>query len=487
MKIPYIQHIGIGIHITDSSIRWVELSRINQRIQVVNNLTEDISDCDLSEGLKNLVSIAKPKFPFVTVNLDSAVLSQDVIDVPFFEDSEELDEWINETYLQLIEMVGNSSEVVVSHQLLGTSEEMRKCLFVTAEKKVVQERIGLIKSAGLQPVAITTGDIETGYTLLFNEEYAEGNTWLLRAYEDHSTLMSFSDGMPSQYHRLADGLIRHEDLSSEAETIILSQEQSKFRNNIEICVLANDKIMKQLRSNEENYSIKFSKAAPLSGLNLKNEALKADYAVAAGMALSQLYPASLEINLLTEEAVWTTRDSYEKKEAINTVICAGIFLGVLLMLLGLFQFILNSKSEQVDTEVLMLEDKITAVTDARGNIEDLRKSVNQARKQFSSRTNTALVLEKMGHMLPSGLWLTGLQAELLSDEGGDMNLRLIGLARNEAAIANLLDRAEQTAGFENVKLVLSEQVKSSDYYNMVNLQPQHLVLFQVVIDVKPQK
>lgn len=478
MRIPFFQHIGIGVHISEKVIRWVELSRIGDNIKLRKSGFEQVENGNIRESLQRLAIKTDPDFNFVVTNLDASQIRQAVVDVPFLDDEEYLEQWINDQVSGLVPTSLPQNEFIVRHHFFG-EEEQQKCLFVVARKKAVQERTELLNSIGLYPAACTSGSLEPGYALLFNNHFIQDESHLLSYFDDIPSLSDYHEGVLHSFRIFNVSGTSIVELIEEAETHIAT-EAHPGRPDVpqKKLFVATDKaedLYKELAEIKKGRSFALFPVQPLSGIGSENNSPDPGYALAAGMAVKQLYPDMDTINLMEVQAQAEAKEHIQKRDAIQTgAVLGGVIVG-LYLILSVIQLIIGYQLDATSERVALLEDKITAVNTAREEAETWKERVKDARQLVAQRTQVASLLEDIGRMLPDNVWYNEID---IMQSGQSFDVGLYGFSQNEAFIAGLMERLEKKDNITNVRLILSEHVSSSDVYESV-ISGRAIVRFQI--------
>lgn len=124
MKLPFIQHIGIGLTIVKNTVRWVELSRIRHRVRIRRVAVELIRDGEEgpSEAIGRLVERFRPRDPRVATHLPTGHLRETVIEVPGFWDPAARDAWILRRAAELLPAGMNTHPFAIRFVPFATSE-----------------------------------------------------------------------------------------------------------------------------------------------------------------------------------------------------------------------------------------------------------------------------------------------------------------------------------------------------------------------------
>lgn len=479
MKLPFIEHIGIGLHITDEAIRWVELSRIRDQVKIRSMHTEKIEEGDVKSGLLNLIERVNPSWKYVTVNLDPGYVRQKLIEAPDAEDHEYLEIWLREQKEAMVPAGLNREDFVIGHHFTGHPEEEQQCLLLITRKEVVEERIKLLGSVGLKPSIITTGDLETGYAFIFDQEFTEGESCLIKIFEDYSSLHFYQEGVLNNIIELSNREISVSEIFEEAEALLateglVSDRQSKRK--LYTIISETYGTAGSIGKFSGNAEKKIPTGKPLAHLKPGNNQPGSDLSVAAGMAVKQLYPALDTINFLDDQHRANIREDIQKKDALNTGLVSGGCVVLLFTVLMIAQFVLGPKLNKSQQQLALLDDHLTAVTEAGEKVTDLEQRVNQARELVGERTAMAGLLELIGRSVPQRVWLNEVTINE-TERAGEAALH--GLAYNDALVASLMERLEKEKRVSSVRLIFSEMVASEDVYDSSDIDQSSFVQFEV--------
>lgn len=481
MKIPFIEHTAIGLHMTEVAIRWVELRRIGDRIRVKNAICREVQGGDIGQTLRELVDQAAPSFRQVAVNLDSKNLKQQVIEVPYLNDEEDLWQWVEEASGQLLKKDGTGADYQIRWHMLGDPEAGQRCLFVMAPAEDIENRIELLSKSGLKPAIITSGILETGYAVMYDEKFASGPSCLLHFFEDQSAFHFYRNGLLEQIYLMPDVDKNLNTLLDESETLLAFAPDLQQETDLPVYLFDSCHLDTGI-TDSEDHNLKIHPATPLESLARKDEVLKADFAVAAGMAVKQLYPDLDGINFVDTVKVQQNKEAVEKKDAFRVAaICAAalLFFIVLVSLLRAYQ---SREIAELEARKLLLEDKITLVSEARSKLGRLKTHIDGVKQLLADRYPTAPTLERVGRLSPSDLWLLEWQMTAVEAGLGSINLNLIGLARSDRSVAGLLGRLETSEGITNVGLLNLEYVEADEMYPRSRTAGRQLVKFDIRMD-----
>ena len=137
---------------------------------------------------------------------------------------------------------------------------------------------------------------------------------------------------------------------------------------------------------------------------------------------------------------------------------------------------MKSKLYAAQQQVALLEDNITAVSEARERVAELRQRVSQASQLVGERTNRAGILEVAGRSVHQRTWLN--EVDVYKTDWGK-EVVLYGFAYNDALVASLMQRLENEKAVGSVRLIFSETVESGDVYSQADAEERSLVQFEI--------
>jgi len=160
----------------------------------------------------------------------------------------------------------------------------------------------------------------------------------------------------------------------------------------------------------------------------------------------------IKINLLPVRAA-------KKKESARQQlsILALSVIAVAVIALGIYSVTLAKISTAKD-EILKSEQEIKNLKEKIGEINNIKKFQEEVRKKLGildqlrqNKTGPATRLAKLSDAVPDKVWLTK-----YSEDG--VNISLAGVAFNEELIAEFMRNLQGSNEFQNVELLVSEQL-----------------------------
>lgn len=487
MKLPFIQHKGIGLHITDCVLRWVELSRIGDRIRMIASDTQKILKGDIEKALAELMQRQDPSYPFVTVNIGSQHVRQRTVDLPGFEDEEYLQHWLQEQIEQIIPEGLTKEHFVSRFHLMGAEEGKRKCVFFLVNKEAVEERKRLLETAGLYPQIITTGHLQAGYGFLFNENFVSNEVQMINIFEDGTSLHCYEQGINKNYFELSDANLTVAQILNESLTHFVSEGSDGNNHSPSVFyITGSEHFRDEIRAEISDLHIgQFNFGELLKGVKKSDKELPVNMTIAAGMAIKQLYPGLDDVNFLSEEETSSISNEISQKDTSFFGLTLGAGLLTLYLALMLAQYVLNSQLSKVQKQVNLLQQHITAISEAKNEISLLKARATQAQQQVKEgKTSIAQSMELLGRTAPGGVWLKNIQ---LTESKKFQEINIDGYAKSEVLIASYMEKLEQLEFSGDVRLIVSEQVTADQIYDKTEYDRIPLITFKLNVSMLPGK
>ncbi len=163
----------------------------------------------------------------------------------------------------------------------------------------------------------------------------------------------------------------------------------------------------------------------------------------------------IKINLLL------VREARHKETARQQVIHALLFLSVTVAIMGGIQWYLLQKIHTTQHAITLAEGELNQLKTKIGQIENIKKLQGEVQKKLNvlkqlraERYGPAKRLAALSDSTPDKVWLTKYTE---SGEG----LSIAGIAYTEELIADFMKNLERSGQFNQVELLLSEQLDIS--------------------------
>jgi type IV pilus assembly protein PilN len=164
----------------------------------------------------------------------------------------------------------------------------------------------------------------------------------------------------------------------------------------------------------------------------------------------------IKINLLPVRAA-------KKKESARQQLSILLLsvIAVVVIALGFYSFTL-AKISTAQGEISKSEQEIKSLKEKIGEIDNIKKFQEEVRKKLGildqlrqNKTGPATRMAKLSDAVPEKVWLTKYT------ENG-INISLAGVAFNEELIAEFMRNLQGSNEFQNVELLVSEQMDIKD-------------------------
>lgn len=159
----------------------------------------------------------------------------------------------------------------------------------------------------------------------------------------------------------------------------------------------------------------------------------------------------IRINLLP------VRAAKKKETAIQQLTLAGIGFALVLAVVLILFFVKLGQISGTKNDIAAANAQITALKTKIGKLDELKKLKDQVKRKLDvlaelrkNKSGPAQRLATLSDTTPDQLWLESYK------ETGD-SVKLTGLAMNEELIAQFIRGLEDSADYERVDLVVSEQ------------------------------
>jgi type IV pilus assembly protein PilN len=165
----------------------------------------------------------------------------------------------------------------------------------------------------------------------------------------------------------------------------------------------------------------------------------------------------IKINLLPVRAA-------KKKESARQQLSILLLsvIAVVVIALGVYSFTLAKISTAQD-EISKSEQEIKSLKEKIGEINNIKKFQEEVRKKLGildqlrqNKTGPATRMAKLSDAVPEKVWLTKYT------ENG-INISIAGIAFNEELIAEFMRNLQGSNEFQNVELLVSEQMDIKDF------------------------
>jgi|GEM_PF-6334242 len=444
LKLPFIETSYVGIHIEGNEFRWVELSKLGNKVK-----TKSFGSLPVEDFLEKTIEDFKKELSTDSYHIGICVpetLSEIFVEDVSVPDEESEGRLFFDQYEKRVVAEYNEKGLDVTFEIIEVEEEQKRIIGQAIDTDSFKGITKSFEESGLYPVYITNGLFDVGYTQISNPDFIAGTGSVLTKAGGFSYLLVYDGGTISQAYSLG----REKDLESElfeSDSILKSEELTRE--------MPPDSI--PLFYSGESLTVDFQRVAQhsLTAHTPGKKSVPSEYDKALGTAIKMAYPEldslNLQLDAHTKKGEW----NYAKSELIR--------LSVLLFAPLIFFFLSIYAVEKIIEpglfEATQVVDKISGnlalVEEEQEKIRVLQQEFLEKRADFEDKVYVTEHFEIIASLIPRELWLTELD---ISNGGGGVHIMLEGESSNSNSISTFLRRFQDHPSTENVRLVSSETI-----------------------------
>lgn len=486
MRLPFIDRIAVGLHLTETSIVWAELHSRAGRIVRLHSASEAIGEGEgAAVALARLVERLDPGVRAVVTHLDPLHVRHVRLRGPAFDDEETRSAWVRAQVQQELPAGTGLNDFVIREGRREMGEDHTACLVALARVAAVEARCALLQEAGVQPVAVGSVDAVAGHVLAFDASFAEGHSAVLISRAGEAVLAGYVEGRLQAVLPLTGGAGEPDVLGREVVALLFGSEDSGMPGRPDRLFV--------LGEQQETVASWLQKQVP-DGLPVlagpvtigarERISVPASHLLPAALAMRQLFPALEGVDFLDGTAMASWRQEVEKRDALRCLLIAGGLAAFLLVVVTAASAWIGWRQAQASEALAQMAGQVAEVEAARVDLARLEQDVEQAERLVLERTNRAGLLELVGRTAPEQLWLESINVS--TPERGDLRVMLSGVAFDERHVAAYLKRLEKGAAAHRVRLVYSESVPARTLYRQLDVRERVLTRFEVALQVGPE-
>ncbi|WP_421774263.1 PilN domain-containing protein [Gracilimonas sp.] len=473
MKLPFLEHTVVALDVREDCIRWVELSRLGNRLSYGNHGEVSIEGLDgLRKSLPEIKEQITAEAYQVCCSIEDILVELEVEEMPYFEQPEEVQEWVRgrtQEFASQYEQV-----VTVASHVIEAGEDHRRCLFQMISQERIEKYLMVFEEQEVHPVLATTGATESGYAMIYQEEFVGGQAATLAGnknarlciYDGGLINNTFEVSQPDEAGKMeeADSYLRTEEVSLE-----LPQHSIPLFTEMD----AGTELPARMERPVE----------PITSLKskLSSRELNPEYALACGVAIKAFFPTLDGINFAPD----TTREKgkrwEQKKETVRTGVLLFAPVFVVLLLLFAIEGYLDVNLTESGQVLDQLSDKIELVNEKTEAVNAATASYRQVRQLVDKRRNAARVFELVSSEIPSSVWLKNLAIRHSSENS--YSLTLSGVATQEPLVADFMGALEQRQEIAMVELQSSRKAQLGEVLGEGATGRQTVNQFQLRVEV----
>jgi len=457
LKIPFIEHTGVGIEITSDAIRWMEVQKLGNRIryQSSGEYVHNNGERSLKGAIEQLKENLSADAYHVGVTVPEALLKVHIEEVPYSEEPEETEQWISHREIEFLASVGDT-EVLIQHHLIEIDEDNKRCLFQVLDRSIIERVKQSLFESGIQPEYLGSGLLEVGYSQIHNPEFLEETSAVLCPINEKVYVLLFDKGLLHNSYELSN--LVGADLTfliEEADSILQTEEASTdlaaHSIPLYVSIIAEGK-----RMDEEQLERSICRMHPMEGK--KGFDASSESQLRSAGALSKLfYPGLDRFNFLEQAEVETGVLHHDKKEALRLGVL--LFVPVLFFALVSYAFgkVVDYRLVESNQIMAQIGDKIEVITQKRARLIETSGQFLEAKVMLEDKQAVAYLFELVGEQIPEDSWIVSMSIKNDANERGNI-IRLTGYSKSEASLSRFLNQLEITNGVDKARLLISEKV-----------------------------
>lgn len=458
MKLPFLQHIGIGLTVTGRTVRWAELSRIRHRVRIRRVATEPFRDGEegIEGAVHRLVERLSPRDRRVATHLPAQQTRKIVIEVPSFGDPAAREAWIQRRAAELLPAGVDAHLFTIrfvpfadkhrfraprrqeenraprQHDRIGPSDAgpgaaktsfVERGLLVMARQDAIAARVDMLCAAGLEPVFIGSPVPLLGLAI--------GLDPLLRGRDKNAGWILWRDGHDVALVHYASGRfaglvpIRR---SGSPEAVLRAAEEYEAPVPGEtvphaprpLCVMGTGARAwcRAARQDGSPYLDSWGLHPFQIASREAGDALGQGTGSALALGLGLLYAQEAPANLLPPSVLDAARQAGERRDGLRALTGIGLLcLTLILGAIGLEAY-LQTRAAAAGRQVSAAAHRLTRVDSARARLRAFQRHAARIDEVTSMRTAAAPLLEHLARAVPAGLWMEAVTFRRTAPDGG---------------------------------------------------------------------
>ncbi len=416
MRLPYLSRSIEVIELNEHYCKRLILNKSFGTIKLTTSEKLDKNSFENSElfGKSDLTAILLPPDAFEYMP----------VDFPDIDDADELNEWVFEYFSHHI--TDDPNNYLIKHIHLNADSNEHKILIIYLNKNKFAEYKDKIDQSKLQPVYIGCGIESAGFALSLSENLFEKKNIFIYLGSQRTLIFEYEKGLLTGFHEFDSSNLDVDNLVQKNETTLIWYLNKK-------CDL-----------DEPEYPI------------IDNKKILPSCFFQAGIGMNILFDLTEQLNLLPDKERELILGKAEKKNSLTiSTFFAAIFL-FLFVFINIGIGISRNINSRLDSELSLIQDKLSQITQQQDEIEILKKHLNQTSEITLARSHFSGYLELVGRNIPRGVSLEKL-AIIETDNG--ISILVSGSAGVKTKVADLLSNFEQEKFFNQVELKYIESTR----------------------------
>jgi Tfp pilus assembly protein PilN len=481
---------SVGLDIGTESIRVIVLNRFFKRMTLSRFGEEAIASHSSSgngviHAIQNLYQRLRIQNREVVVHIGGGSIRHTFLEAPLLSPNE-LKRWVREQILKQLPVSVKASQLIVTYHILNQHDQGFRLLVGTCQRHVIEKKIQMLEKAGLKPIAIGLGslDLVLAFALQDRTFFREA-VLIIEADQRRNSLILTENGSPVFYQNLElPQLSGSKDLNAVKQQVteIISAYRLKGETEIQKIILVGAHATEEIWNNLSSLKILIELGVPLRGMG--KQELSSEYAVASGLALKKYYPLLNMLNFLPETNQHAIRQENEKRFVCRLILGLGSVILLAMLILNITKVILFDRLETSEAQLLVLNEKILAVEQAKKDQKRMARALNEMQKLVVNRSRYAELMDEVARILPKKVWLGELvcdpfQSADTPKKQKSADVLINGWAFDEIHIADFLSGLEKSTFFRDTKLLSTKLLSANDVWKRTKLRKVPLIQFHI--------
>lgn len=384
---------------------------------------------------------------------------------------------ITKAIKQQIPSSAKNENIVMKYQVLSTSYDSAKetldILAAVAKESAIIDFIELMKGINLLPTIIDAGSISLFLPFVGEYEKAEA-TAIINIENDRTDVVVVENGLPyfvSQYGSGEDDF--HQSKSSFCRGLfsILDYYGSdkKKKQPIQKIIISGRGVdeVKSYLAKKTDTKVKVANLKSNPFLRMKKEFNELNsYARVVALGLRKVFPALLEINLVSNEMRDRLQYAINKQRLRRWSIIFSSVLASILGILLLLNLYYSFKLRNTSTILKNIQAELNASHDLRAKNRSLREKILSIKPLIKNEISWDRVLHEISKLTPSDLWIESITSNThLKKNGNDSILRerilhIEGGTVDQSRLDQFISKLEDSNLFSDVQI---EGMEKKDY------------------------
>lgn len=455
MKIPFLHQTVVALDVRADSVRWVEINRLGKSMSLVGHghvEREDFSD--FNKILEAISGQVTSEAYVLSCCFDDILVDLEVEEIPYFEEQEEIEQWVS-GQKNLLENRHDDKTVKVAEHIVEVDEDVRRCIFQIVDQEKVEQYVKVLEEFDTAPVLVSTGLTETGYALIYEDDFISGKSAVLVGISHRGVLCSYQNGLLQDLYEIEHWEANHgaEEADSYLRTVEVSEDLPQY--SIPLFMAAGNVAV----STDQPLSRPVRDVSPLQSKTGFTD-LKPDFGRVCGLAVKTFFPDLDAFDFSSPKQKKQAYSKAEKKESFRTGVLLFPPLILIVLLLFAIEGFVDVNLTETSQVLEQLSDHIEQVNTKTEQVNQATVSYQQLKKLVDRRRNSASLFELVNDEIPGQIWLQDLQMSSIDERA--YSVLVSGYAPRETMIAGFMGNLENNEKVQMVELISSRKVPQEE-------------------------